>query len=132
MAWQKNVGKWVALACFSLCVPASADDHVESGFDIQQSCLAAERLQAGSILSQRELSDAGYCLGMVRGEMVGLEIGYATGARRGVCQPENWTNGQLQQIVLKFARDNPAKLSVPVHIFILNAFSDAFPCKPAG
>jgi Rap1a immunity proteins len=49
-----------------------------------------------------------------------------------VCPPPGVTNGQSKDIVLKFFRDNPARLHEPAAFNVLQAMAEAFPCPSSA
>jgi hypothetical protein len=45
------------------------------------------------------------------------------------CAPDSVTCGQMQAVIIKYLRDNPAQLHSPFHILALTALGLAFPCQ---
>lgn len=64
-----------------------------------------------------------YIVGVVDGLVLSGE------ANRWFAMPDGVTGQQLQDIVLKYLRDNPNKRHLPGPVVIINAMSEAFPPK---
>jgi len=62
------------------------------------------------------------------GMCVGYIIGIADGAQEKLCIPTEVANGQLLQVWMKWAKENPEYLHFGANALVLWAFSDAWPC----
>ena len=49
--------------------------------------------------------------------------------KRFYCLPDEATNGQMYEVVMKYLRDNPEQLHTPFRFLIVLAFEKAFPCN---
>jgi len=47
-----------------------------------------------------------------------------------VCADGSVTGAQLEAVVIKFIRDNPARWNQRAHLVVEDAFKAAFPCSP--
>ncbi len=55
--------------------------------------------------------------------------GAAFPERRRSCIPENVTNGQVSDVVIKYLRDHPEERHILAAILVVKAMAEAFPCK---
>jgi hypothetical protein len=80
--------------------------------------------------SKEEFQQA-FCSGYVQGatDLDGME-GAAFPERRRSCVGENVTNGQIEDVVVKYLRDHPEERHVLAAILVVKAAAKAFPCKP--
>ncbi len=118
--------KWVLLALF-LAWPAVAADSSDTSIQLYQRCELADRGRTGARLSQNQAIAAGFCLGFLRGLLMGAAQ-RPDGVALTLCPPENITNAELEQIFLRYFRDVPDRRTEPDHVVAAAAFTGAFPC----
>lgn len=73
--------------------------------------------------------EAGMCVGFVEGVLSTTAFfseNLESGAR--LCVPKTATNGQLARVVVKYLKDNPAKLNQGKTGLVWLAMKDAYPC----
>jgi len=68
------------------------------------------------------------------GQKQGLSPEQAVDATRraspmGICIPDNVTNGQLGDVLLKHLRSNPETRHEAIYFITPEAFQEAFPCR---
>jgi len=75
--------------------------------------------------------DQEFCHGYITGvsDMEGINTAAHPEQRRS-CIPEDVTNGQIKDVVLKYLRDHPEDRHLLAAILIVEAVSKAFSCKP--
>jgi hypothetical protein len=91
-----------------------------TGDGLLEQCREYEKSQAGQDYSYVE---AGLCLGYITG--VGDMVKAATSR---ACPPEDANRGQVILVVIKFLKENPAKLHVAAFVSITVAMQEAWPC----
>ncbi|WP_447890104.1 Rap1a/Tai family immunity protein [Pseudomonas hormoni] len=73
---------------------------------------------------------AGMCVGFVEGVLATSSFYDEELPKEGkLCTPTTATNGQLVRIVVKYMKDNPAKLNQGKTGLVWRAIKDAYPCK---
>lgn len=75
-------------------------------------------------------SQAGMCIGFIEGVLSTTDFfreNLTSEAR--LCPPRNATNGQLSRVIVKYLKDNPAKLNQGKTGLVWLAIKDAYPCK---
>jgi hypothetical protein len=111
----------VLMACLGV-VPAEAEDLIwHSGNTFLSTCSLAYK--TSDELTEAQLITTEPCLPYVRGLDDGMGL-----LRARFCEPDNVTNGQLLQILVKFIRDNPEKAHLRTAVLYLAAMEKAFPC----
>ena len=78
----------------------------------------------------KNVGEYGVCVGYITG--VGdIETmdGAAFPDRQRFCTPDNATNGQIIDIVVKYLKDHPAARHLLGAILVVNALTEAFPCS---
>lgn len=48
------------------------------------------------------------------------------------CYPAGVAQAQVREVVLKYLRDHPERLSEPARLLVLNGLFEAYPCKRQG
>jgi hypothetical protein len=88
-----------------------------TGNDLLESCESRDFKQA-------------FCLGYITGvtDFDGMD-GAAFPERRRSCIPENVSNGQVRDVVVKYLKDHPEERHLLAAVLIVEAASKAFPCK---
>jgi|SRR5882672_6784813 len=80
----------------------------------------------------------GVCIGYVNGVLEGFNMAMRLGqvARHATittgsffCLPSESTMGQKYRVVVKYMNDHPEKTHNPTELLILDAVTEAFPCK---
>jgi hypothetical protein len=59
----------------------------------------------------------------------GLKSATEQNLKMRICIPDGVTNGQLEKVVLKYLRDNPATLHIASAYLTAAAIQEAFPCR---
>lgn len=75
-------------------------------------------------------SQAGMCIGFIEGVLSTTDFfreNLTSEAR--LCPPRNTTNVQLSRVIVKYLKDNPAKLNQGKTGLVWLAIKDAYPCK---
>jgi hypothetical protein len=71
----------------------------------------------------------GYCVGYIASASDTAEMWANQGfMKKAICHPENVSQGQLRQIVVKFLEENPEKLHLSADSLVVTALIRAFPC----
>jgi hypothetical protein len=90
-------------------------------------------MTGNTLLEACESKDAfqhALCLGYIQGA---TDIDAMDGAtfpeRRRSCVTENVTNGQIEDVVVKYLRDHPEERHLLAAILVVRAVAKAFPCK---
>jgi hypothetical protein len=115
------------LFVFSAESQVSAQEHIK--FDslmLREYCKLAEA--DPTTLSADKLNHAVMCTFYVEGVLDGYIIGTEP-AKRLVCRPEHSTFLQSALIVSKYLQDHPEMLHYDPDYLIIDALSEAFPCK---
>lgn len=75
--------------------------------------------------------DSGICLGYIQGFIRGVEVGeiLLKAPKRLICVPDASTAGQVMMVILKFLRDNPARLHENASVLVTHSLQSAFPCR---
>ena len=75
-------------------------------------------------------ADELFCLGYIGGvaDVDGLE-GATFPERQRSCVPDNVSNGQLMDVVVKYLKEHPEERHMLAAILIVEALTKAFPCK---
>ncbi len=89
-------------------------------------CLKMLRLldNRATLLTTGEAWEAGYCTGMVRSTLqmaVSLNI---------TCYPKTVTGEQAVRVTIDYIRRHPSRTNEDFEILALEAFKEAWPCKP--
>jgi len=118
--------KFLLAALFVLLVSASAHGQrvsTTTGNDLLESC------ESGGHSEQAFFNQA-FCLGYITGvtDIDGVD-GSAFPERRRSCVPENVTNGQVKDVVVKYLKEHPEERHIQASILIVKAVAQAFPCK---
>jgi hypothetical protein len=93
-----------------------------SGGDIYTSCASAPGTQAYALC-------ASYINGFVGGVLVDqISNEQATP----ICLPDKITTDQVREVIIKYAKTNPAALGVISNSFVGAALMGAFPCKKSN
>jgi hypothetical protein len=109
--------------------PEESFNFNETGNDFLRVCDTKE--------SNRTVMD-GVCLGYVNGVLEGFNMAMRLGqaARHETittgslfCLPSESTMGQKYRVVVKYMNDHPEKTHNPTELLILDAITEAFPCK---
>jgi 2-methylcitrate dehydratase PrpD len=71
-----------------------------------------------------------FCLGYIMGvtDVDGMD-GAAFPERRRTCVPEDVTNGQLLDILVKYLKNHPEERHYSAAVLAIKAITKAFPCK---
>jgi len=125
--------RWKILLVFFLgFVPfAGAAPVTLDGNTLLPQCEAAVKMANG--VTARN-TDASYCLGFVNGIMV-MAYDWQASAKQSKltflpCLPlDGMTSGQALRIVTKYLKAHPEKLHRDAHILVVEALTEAFPCK---
>ena len=72
---------------------------------------------------------SGFCAGYITGTIESIAIWTAGSSHIPYCLPENATNDQIISVIRKYLDANPEKLHLDGAELIIDAISDAFPCK---
>jgi hypothetical protein len=103
--------------------------------------LTGEQLQTKCSTIKRDIEDKtstwtdGFCLGYISGILDSQSLwDYLVHVGKDYpqthyCLPDEATNSQVVQVVLKFLNDHPERLHEPANTLILEALHNAFPCK---
>lgn len=112
---------------FHLCGMLSAQGKNLSSMDLREYCHLAGRDSLH--LSGDEALHAGICLFYVSGVIDGYEISGVKPLLVCISTDSGVTNGQLALVVSKYLDDHPDRLNnAPVYL-VLDALSEAFPCR---
>lgn len=98
-----------------MVVPAFAG--FKDGNDLYKDCSATEM----------QYFSRGICLGFVMGVFDTAEKHELSGYR--FCPPAKLTAGQMQDVVIKYLANNPAKRHMLAYALVVHAAVEAFPCK---
>jgi Rap1a immunity proteins len=71
--------------------------------------------------------NVGLCLGYIDGVIDRNDLAYVH--KSVVCVPSDVTNGQEEQIVMKYLNDHPERLHYAAALLVLEAMHQAFPCQ---
>jgi len=74
-------------------------------------------------------SSAGACVGYIAGVNDGYELTPISRTLKPYCLEDNVNYNQELRIVVKYLNDNPQLLNLNGNVIILDALSNAFPCK---
>ncbi len=113
--------KFFLSALFLLLVSASANAQrvsTTTGNDLLESCESKGNFEQA------------FCLGYITGvtDIEGLDSAVYPERRRS-CVPENVTNGQARDVVVKYLKDHPEERHLQAAILVAKAMGQAFPCK---
>jgi len=118
---MKVVFLLVAIYCTIPCIAQTSD---VDGNQLLERCSAYLKARDNPPLTAKEQIDAGFCLGYLSG------ITDSNAAlKRDFCAPADATIEQFARVVVKWLRDNPAKLHLNAGDVSLTALRSAFPCK---
>jgi hypothetical protein len=82
------------------------------------------------LCESKDVSEQAFCLGYVVGATdVDSMDGAAFPERRRSCAPDNVTNGQQRDIVVKYLKEHPEERHILAAILVVKAMAKAFPCK---
>lgn len=102
---------------FSLFPANSNAKEIVSGYELKSRCLE----QDGTVA-------VAFCLGYITG-ISQLYNGGNSGSNFNICFPEGVSVGQLQDIYIKWANENPEKLHESGLLSLTLSMQKAFPCK---
>jgi hypothetical protein len=115
---SSNLKHWLSMAVVLMASPALA----ALGGDIYASCAGVPGTQAYALC-------AAYLNGFVGGVLVDqISNEQATP----ICLPDNMTTDQVREVIIKYAKTNPAALGVISNSFVGAALMSAFPCKKSN
>lgn len=125
----------IGICLFIACACTNAGEGV-SGSTLLKSCQAAIRLidNTDELPSEMDFG-AGYCIGLVTGEiqMNQLYLHYlklvGSNLPGFLCIPVGVTGSQLTRVIIKHLEDNPAKLHLDSRELVLNALMESFECS---
>ncbi len=118
--------KWGILTVF-LAWPALAADPVPTALDIHRHCTYEQQAMAGRTLTEGQAITAGFCLGFLRGILLG-GAHFQDAAKKSICRPEAVFNGELVEIFMTYVRDHADQLTKPDYVVAAAALREAFPC----
>lgn len=118
----------------SCIAPVSVDAQTTSGNALYDTCTSDNTVLAGFCI--------GYIMGLVEGQFWG---GLLSAKAAGIqfesqdfnatlneffqhCIPQDATNEQLRDVVVKYLRNNPATRHQTARILVWQAYREAFPC----
>jgi hypothetical protein len=80
---------------------------------------------------KEDAAGVGLCLGFIRGmtDCESLRKSIDSMFTQVMCIPQGVSDLQLAKIVVKYGNDHPKELHFPASSIVLNALTDAFPCK---
>jgi Rap1a immunity proteins len=109
-------------------VPAQTDEHIwDSGNSFIAVC-GVDADKAVAELTDAELHATRACIPYLRGVDDGISAGTALG-RAPFCPPAHVTNGQMEQVLVKYIREHPEKAHYLTAVLYLAAMEKAFPCS---
>lgn len=111
--------------CVCVCGKAKAQT---TGIDLQQKCK--------SLMGDKPTSsfDNGFCAGFITAAIADETMWQAFDRDQGqihvlnFCFPDNGTNGQALQVLIKYLDEHPEELHKPAIFILHEAFNAAFPC----
>lgn len=99
---------------------------LQTGNDFLRQCDEIRVNQKDTIAFGQLMRCTGYIQGFLEGHVT-LQV--VSGVKPTYCYPENADFGQVQRIVLKWLRGNPAKSNLPLSVVMEKALIEAFPCE---
>ena len=99
------------------------------GYHLLKKCHKAEKILKNEVVNNG-IDDANYCLGLVKGVQVTMQIMTIHNQKIKVCFPKNGLTGE-QSItgIVEYLENNPTKLHQKEVFLIFDALQEKYPCK---
>lgn len=121
----------ILIVAFCACVAAPmlhaqrATDPLQTGNDFLRQCDETRVNHKDPVAVAQYMRCGGYVQGFLEAHTM-LQV--TTGLKATYCRPENVDFGQIERVVTKWLKDNPAKSNLPISVVMEKALIDAFPC----
>ena len=108
--------------------PAAGQELRQDGNELLQNC--GDAINASDAPTPLEHGRAMYCMGLVRGVWVMIQMYDEFNDGGGLCTPDGATVLQMARGVVNYLKDHPEQLHGDEVGLIFLALTEAFPCSP--